>query len=293
MNKNYFSLVLTILAAILWGIISLFSKPLMLMGFSAMQIVLIRAFFSSVLLGCFIFVKNKSLFKIRIKDLFLFSGTGILGFIFCVFCYMFSIEENGVGVAAMLMYTSPIWSMIFSRLIFKENINFYKIIAIFGILIACFTFSIGGKFKFNLLGLILGLGSGVGLSLIGVFSKFASEKGYSPLTSQFYTFIFATLGAIPFADITNLSLMISIDFTCIGYFLLISLISTVLPFILFGTALKKLSAGTAGIFSSLEVVVGALTGVFVFNEKFGFFGILGIVIMFSSLILFAVKNKMS
>ncbi len=46
---------------------------------------------------------------------------GILGYIFFNFTFIFSIKENSVSVASMLVYTSPEWITIMSKFIFKEK----------------------------------------------------------------------------------------------------------------------------------------------------------------------------
>ncbi len=291
MKKNYLNECIIVVAAILWGILSLFSKPLMNMGFNSMQVVFVRALFSAILLAIFMLIFDRSLFKIKLKDLPVFIGSGVMGFTFCVFCYMGSIDQNGAGVAAMLMYSSPIWVVLISMLLFKEKINLYKIIALVGVLAGCVMVSLGGELKITLVGAFLGIGSGVGFALISIFSKLSANKGYSALTAQFYTFIVAIIASFPLASAWEIPAMISVDYNCLWYFFLVSLLSTTLPYVLYNLALKKVPASTAGILSSLEVVVGAVAGAIAYKENVGILGIFGIVIMFAALVLIALKGN--
>ncbi len=291
MKKNFHNEGLIAVAAILWGVISLFSKPLMNMGFDSMQVVFFRALISAGLLAIFILIYDRSLFKIKLKDIPIFIGSGVLGFSFCVYCYMGSIDQNGAGVAAMLMYSSPVWVVIISRFLFNEKINIFKIIALIGVLVGCVMVSLGGELNITLIGAILGVGSGVGFALISIFSKLSANKGFNPLTAQFYTFIFAIIASFPIARAWKMPDMIATDYNCLLYFFLVSLISTTLPYVLYNLALKKVSASTAGILSSLEVVVGAITGFIAYKENIGIVGVFGIVIMFAALVLIALKGN--
>ncbi len=289
MKKKYFNELLVIIAAILWGIISLFSKPLQSRGFTAVQIVFIRALLSVVILGVFILIKDKKLFKIKWKDLPLFIGSGVCAFVFCAVCYMASIGENGAGVAVMLMYTAPIWILIISRILFKEKITLIKVVALAGVMIGCVATSLGGGVKMTPIGALLGIGSGIGFALISIFSKAANNKGYEPLTTQFYTFLFAFIVLLPFAKMQRLSSLIVKDYASLLYCFLIALISTVLPFVIYSTALKGMPASVAGMIDSLEVPIGALTGWIAFQENIGLWGVLGIFVMLVALVLLEVN----
>ncbi len=282
--KKYFSFGLIIISAIMWGIISLFSKPLMNMGFNSMQLVFMRGLISCISLGIFILIINPSLFKIKLKDLPLFIAGGILSFTLCIACYMGSIDQNGAGVAGMLMYTSPIWAVIISAFLFKEKIGLFKIIALIGVIAGVVMVSLGGELKITLTGALLGIGSGIGCSFITIFSKLSSNKGYSPLTLQFYVFTTALIVSFPFASGWEIPEMISVDYMSLLYFALISIVSTVVPYVIYSFAMKKVSASTGGILASLEVVVCALTGFIAYDENIGVVGVAGIVVMLAALV---------
>ena len=110
--KNYIHYISVISAGILWGLISLFIKKLNSFGFSSLQIIAFRSFFASVILGIVLLIKDPKLFKIKIKDLWLFVGTGIISLSFFSLCYFTTIIESGASIAVVLLYTSPIFVMI-------------------------------------------------------------------------------------------------------------------------------------------------------------------------------------
>ena len=96
-------------AGILWGCMSLLSRPVS-ENFSAMETTMLRSFFTAIIMGVILLIKGRgvSLFKIRWQDLPIFLGSGLISFLFFNWCYMSSINHNSVSVAAMLLYTSPV-----------------------------------------------------------------------------------------------------------------------------------------------------------------------------------------
>lgn len=113
-------------AGCLWGIISLFLKPLLNMGFSQVQTVALRCLIAAAVLGAVMLVKDKSLFRFKIVDIWCFLGTGLVSLMFFSICYFYSMTYNGVCVAVILLYTSPVFVMLSSLLLFKEKITYKK-----------------------------------------------------------------------------------------------------------------------------------------------------------------------
>ena len=96
-------------AAVLWSLISVFVRGLTALGFDSIQIVAGRCLLSALLCFLLLLWKDKSLLRVRLKDLWLFAGTGLLSMVFFNWCYFTTIRTTGAGVAVVLLYTSPIW----------------------------------------------------------------------------------------------------------------------------------------------------------------------------------------
>ena len=71
-----------LLSAVLWGSIGIFTRALNQIGFSAVQIVAVRAIITALTMAVFLTLKNPKLFKIKLRDLWMFFGTGICSFLF-------------------------------------------------------------------------------------------------------------------------------------------------------------------------------------------------------------------
>lgn len=63
------------LAAALWGGIGVFFNLLRTAGFTPMQAVAIRVFTAAAALTLYLFIKDRALFRIHLRDWWCFAGT--------------------------------------------------------------------------------------------------------------------------------------------------------------------------------------------------------------------------
>ena len=284
---------LIVAAAVLWGMMGIFVRSLNGFGFGSMQIVALRVSFSAVMMGAVLLVKDKSLFKVKFKDLWCFLGTGICSIVFFNFCYFRAIELTSLSAAAVMLYTAPIMVMVMSLFLFKEKINSVKIAAAVLAFAGCaLVTGVVGGFNVNGTGVLLGLGSAFGYALYSIFSRFAINRGYGSLTITFYTFLFASAGVLPFAEFTDMAEKISASPLCIVTGILLALLITVAPYLLYTAGLENTSPGKASVMASVEPVMATVVGILLFKEKPDIFGIVGIVMVIASVAMLNMgKNK--
>jgi drug/metabolite transporter (DMT)-like permease len=279
----------TIAAGVLWGMISIFLKNLSANNFSLLQILTFRASVSSVLLFIFFLMKDRGLLKIELKDIWMFVGTGVISLTFFSLCYFFSILESGASVAVILLYTSPIFILILSAILFKEKITTVKLFALILTFVGCvFVTGIGGENHLSAKGLFIGLCAGFGYALYSIFSRFALKK-YKPLTVTFYTFVFSSLSLLPFCNVFK----VIPNFTPSSAFFMIGIafFCTVLPYIFYTFGLSGLETGKAAILVTVEPLVGSLIGIFIWKENIDVVKFVGIVMIFIAVILINMNCK--
>lgn len=139
-------------------------------GFTQMQVVAIRVTAAAIALTLYILVKDRSLLRVKLRDCWCFVGTGIISLVFFNWCYFTAIELTSLAVAAVLMYTSPIFVMLFSALLFHERITGKKVVALLMTFLGClFVAGVFGSsdYAFSLSGILIGIGAGVGYALYG------------------------------------------------------------------------------------------------------------------------------
>lgn len=285
---NIFTLC-TILAGVLWGTISVFLKNLSSSGLSLIQITACRAIFSSFFLFVYFLVKDKNLLKIKVKDIWMFVGTGVVSLTFFSLCYFSTILESGASIAVILLYTSPIFILLLSAILFKEKITKIKLFALILTFVGCiFVTGIGGENHLSAKGLFIGLCAGFGYALYSIFSRFALKK-YKPLTVTFYTFVFSSISLLPFCNVVEICS--SFSEKSLLFLIGIALVCTVLPYIFYTFGLSGLETGKAAILVTVEPLVGSLIGIFVWKENLDMLKLIGIIMIFIAVILINLNCK--
>lgn len=276
-----------IAAASLWGGIGVFFNLLSSVGFSQMQVVAIRVTTAAAALTAYILCKDPSLMKIRLRDCWCFIGTGIVSLTFFNWCYFTAIKITSLAVAAVLMYTSPVFVMLFSAVLFHERIRKQDLAALALTLAGCMCvaglFTSSGAGKASVPGIVLGLCSGVGYALYSIFGRFALEKGYRSVTISEYTFLFAAAASLPLSGLhTQLALFSNpnswIGAVCIG------VLCCVFPFILYTKGLSGISTGKAAILATVEPAVAAILSCILYHENLWGTKLVGILLIFSAVI---------
>lgn len=281
-----------VLAGICWGIIGIFSRALAEYGFDSVMITASRCMITALCLLLFLMIFDRKKLKIAIWDLWYFIGTGICSIVFFNICYFITIEKTTLSVAAILLYTAPCFVVIMSAIFFKEKITKLKIIAFLAAFLGCILMTgilKEGQMALPAIGLLTGLGSGIGYALYSIFAMVALKK-YHIFTVTFYTFAVASLGLLPFCRITNIGKLAFGDFHIVGLMLLLAVISTLLPFLLYTKGLSHMEAGKASVMAFVEPMVATLTGILLFGEALNKENIIGIGLIFISLVLLNKKT---
>ena len=284
---------LVLLSGCLWGSMGLFVRRLTDAGLSSLDIVGIRAFSTVILMGIVLLIKNRSLFRVRWKDIWCFAGTGICSILLFNYCYFTAIQITSLSVAAVLLYTAPAFVMLMSYVLFREKLTSSKLLALVLTLIGCVLVTgIMGSDSTKALsgyGMLMGLGAGFGYALYSIFSRYALERGYSSLQITFYTFVFAAIGIMPMASMQGILRYIGSNVENIGFTLIFGAVSTVLPYLAYTAGLNYVENGQASIIASVEPVVATLFGVVLFREKMSFGNIVGMLLVLGAIVLCNIK----
>lgn len=281
-----------LLAGTLWGCIGIFVRRYNEIGLSSMQTVAVRMVIAAVLFSLFVLIYKRSLFIIRLKDIWIFIGSGVISVGLFTYCYFSSIELSSLSVAAVLLYTAPAFVMLFSLIFFKEKMTIPKAISLVLAVLGCAmtTGVIGGTLNVTLTGFLFGLGSGICYALYSIFSRFALNRGYEPFTITLYTFLFSAVFCLCVTDIRPVVKVVFADAGSAGYAVLFALVSCVLPYVFYTLGLKYIKSSTASIIATVEPVVATVIGAVVFSEPLNVpFGYLGVALVFLSVVLINIK----
>ncbi len=284
--------IFVLLAGILWGMMGIYVRRLNAAGFTTIEIVAVRSVVTALLLFLVLFFYNRKMLKICIRDIWCFAGTGILSIVFFNYCYFKAITMTSLSVAAVLLYTAPAIVMILSAVFFHEKITAVKLIALVATFIGwvLVTGLVGSTESLNAAGILVGLGAGLGYALYSIFSRFALERGYHSLTISFYTFVFASIGVLPLADVQKIYGACVEDIGMLGFYLVFALVSTVIPYILYTLGLTALENSKASIIASVEPVAATVLGIVLFHEKMTVNNAIGIVLVLGAIVICTDKS---
>lgn len=282
------AIVFVLLAGTLWGMIGIFVRRYEALGLSSLQTAALRLSLTAVLFALFVLIYRPRLFRIRLRHLWCFLGTGLVSVALFTWCYFTSIHLSGLSVAAVLLYTAPAFVMLFSLIFFRERMTVMKALSLVLAVLGCAmtTGVIGGELSVTLEGFLFGLASGVCYALYSIFSRFALDRGYEPFTVSLYTFLFAGAATAALTDVGQVIEVVTADVGSVFYAVLFALVSCLLPYVFYTLGLKYIASSTASIIATVEPVVATVIGAVVFGEAIGVpFGYIGVGLVFLSVVL--------
>ncbi len=284
MNKK--SILNVIWASILWGTSAIFVRLLSPFGFTSYQMTAVRAVISLVFISVFLLIKNRRIFKIKLNQVPWLLAIGALMF-FTASLYYMSIQTTSAPTAVVLMYTSPIYVTVFSVLFLGERLTKTKGVAVGLMLIGCaLVAGLIGGFKFDPLGILFGVLSGITYAAQNILSKILMNKKILPSSITLYTFMFMALVSLvtlePVNFVSNMSKNPSVT---IPLLLGLGLFTYAIPYILYNNALRDIPAGTASALCVIEPMAATLYSVLLFKERLDIFTLLGLVMIISAVIM--------
>ena len=280
-------------AGTLWGLMGIFVRKLSTYGFSSLQIACLRILFGAVLFlvitGCY----RRELLKIKLRDVGLFLGMGLLSLLLFTVCYFTTINLASLSVAAILLYTSPIWVMLLSALCFREKITGRKLLCAAMAFGGCVLVSgMGSAASLSPAVIVTGLLSAVGYGLYSIFGTFALRK-YQPITVTTYAFVFGALGAAVLCKPVEIIAVIASAPNPGGLVLLLAVtafVTAVLPYLLYTLGLSHMRASAAAIMASIEPVVATAAGALVFGEGLTLSAVAGIALVLGAIVVLNAKG---
>ena len=266
MKNKHLSLAVVLLSGILWATIGLFNTYFKSVGIVTTDLVTIRLSMGTAMLVLYLLLRDPKTLKIRWRDFWIFAGAGITSIILFQTCYMITIQQSGsYALAAVLLYTSPVFVMLFSALFFKDKITPIKaagaILTVAGCALASGITQDGGTVTPVVL--IAGLLSGIGYAMYSIFARVALNRGYNAITVTAWSFLTALVPLLVIADYPAIiGGMKSGGWTAILMWVLLGLITEALPYALYTEGLTGMDTSKAAVTVAVEPVVAILIGVF-------------------------------
>ncbi|MBB6451239.1 drug/metabolite transporter (DMT)-like permease [Geomicrobium halophilum] len=282
----------TVAGAASWGLIGLFITPLYERGFTAWEVVAIRAVISCTFLLLLMLIFFRPQLRTYARDHIFFAGAGILSISLFNFFYFEVFARSNLSLAVTLLYTGPLFVTLLSRLFFKEAFSPRKMLALLFAIVGC-AFVVGlfpyweAQVPWEVL--VMGVLSGFCYALYSIFGKAVTHR-YSALTVTTYTFLYSSIFMLFTSNLwENIDAFIYPEVWISA--ILLALVATVLGYVLYTTGLKHIEASKASILATVEPIVAVVTGVLFLGDHLLFWQVIGIALVLYSAVLVAERRK--
>ena len=279
-----------LIGATLWGSIGVFVLFMNQFGSTSILTCFLRmAFAFVILLVMTVYQFGWSAFIIDKKSLLACLLLGLIcQGIYNIF-YNEAILDLGMTLSAVLLNLAPLCGMIASRLLFHEVLTKQKLLAMAVCIAGCCLTVTGGHLELSTLpltGLLFGIGSGLTYGMTSVFGRMAGFRCNAWVMST-YSYLFAAVFLLfftyPFPPQTYEAPLLITGF-------LYALIPTALGYLFYYQGVQKITENSkVPVIASIETVISALFGVFLFHEILGPIHILGIVLVMGSIVMMNYK----
>ena len=285
-KNNFLGSIEILITGIIWGFIGYFVKELSLMGASSELITFFRVFFAFIfaVIVAIVLYGPKSFVLTKEQLLWCFLD-GLLTQGIFNYCYSICVEKSGVAIAAVLLYTSPVFNAIISHIVFRERIGIKRKLILVLNMIGCIIAATALDFSFktiSLIGIFMGLLSGLTYGASPVLGKYANKNpnlfvviAYNELFASLFVLLFLK----PFHSIQIISTKMWI------YGIMYGVIITGLAYMFYYDGVKKMTElSVVPVIASIEVVVAAFVGIMIYKEPLNLVNYFGIIIVILSIV---------
>ena len=265
-------------AALAWGCLGPLSKLLFAGGISPMEVSFWRSAFAAVLYFAHIGLTRPVLPRTA-RDIAALTLFGVFGVALLFTLYQFTVHASGVALAAVLLYTAPVFVAVFSRIFLGERLSPLRIFAVglsfAGISAICLSGGSpdtpqGSGWASPITGFIGGISCGLLYAGHFFFNNVYLKKFTAPVIYAWAT----CAGAI--------SILPLVEFApkTMDHWLLLAAggaICTYVAYFLYCEGIRRISLTQAAVTATLEPVVATFLAVLFFAESFSLMGWAGIV----------------
>ena len=285
-KNNFLGSIEILITGVIWGFIGYFVKELSLMGASSELITFFRVFFAFIfaVIVALVLYGPKAFVLTKEQLLWCFLD-GLLTQGIFNYCYSICVEKSGVAIAAVLLYTSPVFNAIISHIVFRERIGIKRNLILVLNMIGCIIAATALDFSFktiSLIGIFMGLMSGLTYGASPVLGKYANKNpnlfvviAYNELFASLFVLLFLK----PFHSIQIISTKMWI------YGIMYGVIITGLAYMFYYDGVKKMTElSVVPVIASIEVVVAAFVGIMIYKEPLNLVNYFGIIIVILSIV---------
>ncbi len=282
MSRTQKGILLAILTPVLWGVMTIPIRSLNAYGLSGQDLAFFRCIVSGIGLFIFNYILDRAVLRIDLKGLLLCFCYGCFSYGISFTAYAIAVKRIPVAVAMVLMFLCPVWVSLLNRIIFKERLKTVNcisiIICLVGAVLVSDVLDVRGT-KMDIFGIICALVNGFGAGLQLIIPRYF-EGEYRKNTFVVYGFLGSACMLAFFTDFNAVHTAVSMAAVpVLSNIVILSLLCTLVANYVFVIASSYISSTLVSILSALEVVVGSLVGLLIYNETMSLTQAIGAVII--------------
>jgi DME family drug/metabolite transporter len=279
------------MAASIWGTLGFFAKILYAEGVSFEALVAVRASVGWVAMLLFVLltwgVRSR---RVTGRDFRFLVPLGLLGIGAFYLLYFFTVRESTVGMAAILLYSSPAFVALLAGIFLKETLGPLRLLALaltFGGIFLVVGGYEPGALEVSLPVLATGLLSGLTYGLYSIFGK-PLVGHLEPAIILTYALGFGSV-LLVLAALPTFHTLVGLSSSSYALLVMLAVVHTALAFGLYTVGLKKLDAGQAAIVATVEPVVAGAIGVVLLGEELTALKVIGALLVLAGAALAQVR----
>lgn len=228
-----------------------------------------RALVSAVILLAYLSFRRRDALRVTRRDLGFFAVFGVFGLAGMHYTYFMAISLTSVATAILLQYLAPVIVLLVGVLAlghrFRWALPAGVALSVSGCALVVGVGS-GSGLSISSRGLAWGLAAAVFFSLYSLLGDHAARR-YSSYTTLVYGLSFAAVFWLVVLGPASVFGMLATP-SVAAAILLMSVVSTILPFGAFLLALKYIPPTNALVASTVEPVIAGVGGLLLFGERF-------------------------
>lgn len=282
---------LAIVSGASFGLIPLFTIPVIATGMGYCSIILYRFLFGAIFMLAFLLYRQVSL-RISWADFGRISMLSLL-YIICAITLFVSYDYISSGVATSLIYTNPIWCTVIGLLFLHERLSPKKgvalVLATLGVMLLSGFFA--DDARFSAWGVFLGLCSGMGYGAYLVLLPRLKISKMPSLKLTFYIFFTAFLYTAVYVLVFEGGIHPIADTASWVNLLLLGLLPTAFSNICVTMALRIVDTTIVAILGAFEPLTAMVVGVLLLGETCGTATVAGGILILVSVAMLTWKKR--
>ena len=278
-----------LLSGIGFGFLGIFGRFAFRSGLSVGELLTFRFTLAAALLWLGLLIFKPTLVRLSLRQILISIALGVFGYSVFSTLYFKAIEGISVPLAALLLFTFPIFVNLGAHFLLKEKLSGREVLSL---LIATLGLAIllwGPLVVNSMMSVLFGLGSALTYSIYVLTSRRFQQK-VAPLSSSLYV-ITSTAITLFFFHRPNFHKLLELNSQQILIVAGIATISTITPLTLFLAGLQRLPSSQASIIVMIEPVVAAVAAWWILNEALTKIQLLGAGLVLGALVLNSVGRR--